>query len=301
VAALGVFFLIALASGSTYAGVRHALVVLPALAILGAVTVARAIQSKSKGLRAAAGVAAVLAVVAAIPAARPWEYYNELVGGPSNAWLYFNDEGIDLGQRRLELARYYHEHLAPAGEVPHFDYDFSKREMRRLGVHWVGENSEDETSQGESDYVTGTFFASAAYIAPSQYWDNAVFREATPTARFGNLLIYRGTFYVPYQRAYRLYFDAMEALYSPEPDEAKAERLLAESFALDPRAFFVGIELGNLLAKRGARDEAVSAYLIARENAPRGDEIVDMLSRQIELLKGEPLETVPPLRNPMLE
>jgi hypothetical protein len=36
--------------------------------------------------------------------------------------------------------------------------------------------------------------------------------------------------------------------------------MFQQSAGLDPNAFFVHIELGNLLLKRGAREQALQAY-----------------------------------------
>jgi hypothetical protein len=49
---------------------------------------------------------------------RPWEYFNELIGGAKNGYLYFSDEGVDGWQRSKELAAYYHQVLEPRAKYP---------------------------------------------------------------------------------------------------------------------------------------------------------------------------------------
>jgi hypothetical protein len=93
---------------SSYAGMRHALIVLPSLAVSGAAALSIAWQRRSRALFTGIAIATLLALVSAIPVLRPWEYYNELVGGKDNAWQYLADESMDSGQRTKELADYYH-------------------------------------------------------------------------------------------------------------------------------------------------------------------------------------------------
>lgn len=93
----------------------------------------------------------------------------------------------------------------------------------------------------------------------------------------------------------------MDILYSQNRDVATAERLLKESVALYPKAYPAAIELGNLMTERGARAKAIQAYEIARANVLPGDEMIVLLTRQLERLANEPPEKLAPLRNPWLE
>ena len=298
---LGALFLIALGSGKAYGGIRHALPLVPLMALFGGAALSKAIETKSRALRGIAALAVVAALVSAIPVMRPWEYYNELIGGGANAYHYFNDEGVDLAQRRLELVRYYNEVLKPSGERPYISYNVNRQEMQRREVHWMGENPRDFDALEASDTVTATFLVGAAHLAPAAFWDKAALRKTQPTARFGNLFVFRGTFPAGWVKGPKLFYRALELLYGPQPDEAKAENLLVESMASDPTAFFVALELGNLRAKHGQRKEAVQAYEVARTYAPPGNKIIELVTRQIERISEEPPESVPPLRNPFFE
>ncbi len=295
-----VLFLVVLGSSSSaYAGIRHALPAVPAAALCAGIAVARAVAGQSRLFQAAAAVTIVAALASALPVIRPWEYYNELVGGPANAYRWFNDEGVDMGQRSGEVLRYYHEHLAPRGETPYLLYSMMREEAEGGGLraHWW---EFPEEIGDDSDDLSGTFLVTAADLAPSPWFDLAAFREAEPVDRFGNLFIYQGTFHIPWFRAARL---ATEGLYAKlvDNDLERAERALAEAVELYPQGFGMAIELGNLLARRGARDEALRAFQIALEHAPPGEPIVDELRRHLERIAEEPPESVPPLRNPWAE
>jgi hypothetical protein len=292
-----VFLLFLARSNAGYAGVRHALTVFPALAILGALAIKTALEENSRLMRSLAVIAMIAALASALPVVRPWEYYNELVGGAQNAWRYFNDEGLDLGQRTTELARYYDEHIRMTGETPYDEYGMSKEERERRQMRLISAENVDLNS----DVMSGTVFLNATWLAPRRVYDYAVFRETQPVARFGNLLVFRGSFRLPWLKASNRLWRAMDLLYSQTPDAATAERLLRESVELYPQAYGAAIELGNRLAKRGARDEAIRAYQIAQTHAPQGDEIIALLERQIERITKEPPEAAPSLRNPWLE
>lgn len=301
---LAILFLLALIKGASYAGIRHALPVVPLLALLGSLAIYQAIKHKSYLLRGVVVVALIVALLSAIPVLRPWEYYNETVGGTANAYRYFNDEGIDLSLRTKELVNYYNQNLKPNGEVPFVIYFSPKTEWRRRGLDWVGKEPERDDQKNFNDQLTGTFILGAFELAPSLWWDfGKHFREVKPAARFGNLFVFQGTF--PASRAAQAYALSQRAvygkIYTTEPDIEGGIKLLSQSVELDPSAFFVALELGNQYLKVGNREEALKAYHIAKENAPTTDEISQLLARQIERVEVEPLEQIQPLRNPGLE
>ena len=70
---------------------------------------------------------------------------------------------------------------------------------------------------------------------------------------------------------------------------------------MDPRAFFVNIELGNVCLKRGSREDALCAYNAALEHAPYDRDLRQSIQKQIQRVLAEPLNRVPPLRNPNAE
>lgn len=61
---------------------------------------------------------------------------------------------------------------------------------------------------------------------------------------------------------------------------------------LDPTAYFVHIQLGNLYLKRGSRDQCVQAYSEALKFAPHEPKIRSALQNQIQRASREPLAAI---------
>jgi tetratricopeptide (TPR) repeat protein len=296
-------FLLVLAGGSTYGGIRHALPVVVLLSIFGGVAAKMAFVSKSKLLKAAVATALAAAAASALPVLRPWEYYNEIIGGAKNGYLYFSDEGIDVGQRGEELATYYHRNLEPAGEVPLYAYGngTNESELNARHVDWLGRDPRRDKIRLSSPVFSGALLINSKFLTKQPFWDNQPLRDTAPSARFGNLLIFRGTCACGSILAPGFYFDAESKIHAEKPDFQEAEQLLTKSIALDPSAFFADIELGNLLLKRGAREDASHAYSEALQHAPNDAFLRRSIEEQIKRVSFEPLDRVPELRNPFLE
>lgn len=309
----GLFWL-ALATGSTYGGVRHALSMLPLFALLGALAVTTAWTSEPAWIRVPwfgipwFGIPITLAGVAglamAAPVERPWEYFNELAGGSANSYRYFSDEGVDLCQRSGELIQYYKKHLEPTGEVPFIWYGVRRAEKEHYKLHWVGEFPDKDSARYQSVYLTGTFFIPTTYLAPNLYDKEdqlAVFRRAKPVARLGNLLVYRGRFYLPHDRAYWLMGRGYRALYGPgKIDSTAAVRYLAAGVALYPNAFAVHWDLGNLYVRYNDRQKAIRSFELARTYCLE-ETLKPILTAHINRVRSSDLRRMPTLRNPQTE
>lgn len=294
-------FLLVLASGSTYGGIRHALPVVVLLAIPGGIAVQAALSSHSKWLKAGVVASVVAAAVSALPVMRPWEYFNEIVGGTKNAHLYFSDEGVDLWQRGKELAAYYHQVLEPAGELPLLAYGIFEPEEKARHLDWLGRDKERDEARLSSRVFSGTILINARFLGEKPFWDLPNLRHAVASARFGNLLVFRGTFDCGGIFALNLYFDAVSKIYAEKPDLQAAERLLRQSVRMDPSEFFADIELGNLCLKRGSREDALQAYSDALQHTPSDSELRRSIEEQIKRVSSEPLGQVPELRDPFME
>jgi len=70
---------------------------------------------------------------------------------------------------------------------------------------------------------------------------------------------------------------------------------------LDPLAYFVYIDLGNLLLRRGARDQALQTYAQALKYAPNDPLIQKPIREHIEKLSHSAEGKIPPLRDPAIE
>jgi len=297
---LSLLFWIFFAKGSSYGGIRHALSAIPLIALLASLAVYKAVESKSYLLRGAVVVALIAASISAIPVMRPWEYYNEIVG-TANGYRYFNDEGVDLGLRSKELVEYYNQNIKPTGEIPYVAYFGSFTELKKRGLDYLGKDRERDREKLNSEFITGTVILGATELAPILWWDKKTFREAIPIARFGNVFVFRGTFKLSELRVSALYWSAISRIYTDKPETEEAIRRLSKSVEIDPRAFFAALELGNQYLKIGNREESLRAYRIAKENVPPSDETGELLKRQIERVETEPLEQIPPVRNPGIE
>lgn len=109
-------------SGADYAGVRHALTVYFVMAILAGFAVRYLLRLSTRTISVVALGLFLTACFPALAVERPWEYHNILVGGTGQAYRYFRNDGIDLGQRDKEIADYCHRKLEPTGEVPYLIY-----------------------------------------------------------------------------------------------------------------------------------------------------------------------------------
>jgi len=179
-------FLCVLMSGATYGGVRHALPAIVLLSVIVALCVSEAWDSR--GVQVVAVLAFAFAAASALPVARPWEYFNELIGGTQKGYLYFNDEGVDLGQRGQELAAYYHKVLEPANDRPFIMYLISQSELQARHLDFQGGRPAPNGS------FSGTLITDARWISKQPFWDNTFLRNTKPSTRFGNLLVYIGDF-----------------------------------------------------------------------------------------------------------
>jgi hypothetical protein len=160
---------------------------------------------------------------------------------------------------------------------------------------------EDHAEQDKSDVISGTIILGANVVSAGKDVGLDVFRNVEPAQRYGNLLIFRGKFHLPKQRTWRLYLRGITAVYSPGADLQKAERLFEESLQWNTEFYPSAIELGNLRAGRGARDEAIEAFQLAKAHAPEREVIGAQATEEIELLRTQNPRYVKPMRDPILE
>lgn len=294
-------FLLVLAAGSTYAGIRHALPVVVLLSIFAGLFAERALTSSTRSWRFVAVMAYVLASVSALPVLRPWEYFNEIIGGPKNAYKYFSNEGVDLGQRTKEMVEYYQHYLKPKGEMAGVIYYTPEEELKGRDVEYLGRDMKRDIERLSAPERSGTIFVTPPLVLPSPWWDCQALREATPVTRFGNLFVLKGRFHVPGLAASAVYWEGSKKLYAEKPDYTAAEELFRTSAELDPSAYFVYIDLGNLLLRRDARDQALKAYAQALKYAPNDELIQKPIREHIERINRSAEEKISPLRNPAME
>jgi len=265
----------------------------------------QALERNSKALSVTVYIALAAAAFSALPVIRPWEYFNEIIGGTKNGYRYFSDEGVDLWQRDAEMAAYYHRVLEPAGEIPLDFYDATAgaddTELKARGADWLGRDPQRDEARLNASTFSGTVLINARFLGKKPYWDLPCHRDTAPAARFGNLMVFRGRFECGGLLAPYPYFAALSKIYSDAPDLESAERLLQRSVTLDPSAFFVYIDLGNLCLKRGSRECTLGAYEAALRHADANPQLNVLIQEQIKRVSSEPLDRIPELRDPFLE
>jgi tetratricopeptide (TPR) repeat protein len=297
-------FLGFLIRGSSYAGVRHALPLIPFAGVFAAFAIYYALKSSSLIAKGAVALLLVAAIVSAVPQMRPWEYFNELAGGAEHGYLYFNDEGVDLSQRVGEAARFYHDELEPNGDVPFFSYFSNSNDRKARGMDYVGRDPDRDDRRFEGENVTGTFMIGANELGEGQWWDvGKPFRGTPPVKRFGNIFVFQGTFDRPNSMRSRsiFYRTIYSKIYTDRPDPKAAIDGIERSIALDPSCFFAHLELGNQYLKVGDKQNALRAYRNSLERAPRSDSIYDLIAEQVNKLESGPDGAVDLLRNPGIE
>lgn len=296
---LSLLFFAALAgSDAGYAGVRHALPVFPAVALLAGAGLLFGLESRNVFVRAGVGIAFLAALVPSITAPHPWEYANLMAGGTSHAYRLFNDEGVDIGQRSSDLIRLCRERLRATGETPYIDYPLSTAEARAAGIRARPWAADPGDVQGRR---SGIFLVAANRVSPAPWYDLTAFRESEPSERFGNLLVFRGSFSIPWLNARHWCAEGMTLVYGESPDLVRAEELFRRASESYPQAYVASLELGNLVARRGEREAAIRAYERARDFLPAASPLRRALEDQILHLRKFSPESVAPLRNPWLE
>ena len=301
VLAISILFLLVLSTGATYGGIRHALPVVVLLAVLAGVGVEMALSSKAWQLKILVSLAFLAAAMSALPQMRPWEYFNEFVGGTSNAYKSFSDEGVNLGQRSKDLAEYYNRELKRNGLRPVCLYWVWDEEKAARGIDCFGSDDKRDAALVELPERSGTIFAGPSDLIRRSYWDAAALREAKPAMRVGNLFIFQGTFFLPGEAASDFYWRGINSIYDGRSDDDEAEKAFRRSVEIDPTAYFAHIELGNIYLKRGSREECIHSYSEALKYAPQESAIRAALQNQIQLVSREALAGVSPVRDPHLE
>ena len=308
VAAVTIAHLAALMSSqATYAGVRHAMPLVVALAILGGAAVAWAWQSRSRPWLALAAASWLIALGMTAREPRLWEYHNELAGGSDRGWDQFGNEGVDLGQRFHEMNAYYQSVIKPTGEPVFYDYGFNRPQSLRAGVPLRRrvESLRDDNVEG---IYEGWFLIATQMNKPwtSAGWDPAVgLRGLKRVARFGMVEVWKGRQQLPLARADSMAGRLYDHIYKRgggnwELVAARADEVMQAM----PGHVGIGVELGNARLRLGDRAGAAKAYqaLLDQTQRPLDALTRSSLEAQVALLESTPADQPVPLaRNPWLE
>jgi tetratricopeptide (TPR) repeat protein len=295
-AAMLIFFMAFISkNGVFYAGLRHWLFSVPLLAIPAAVCVVLCTQASRGWIRAIPIAALLLIAIPTLPQRRIWEYHNVLAGGSYNAWKYFDNESVDLGQRSDELLAFDKAHIAPADPLYHY---WTEREQMRANNVRDWEPAPDQVAGG---YLSGWFIFQSDSMPALNWRHIEVFRDITPTARFGNAFLYHGRFYLPYMAGGILNHQGLRLLQEKGGDKVKAEQYLKRGVQLDPEATSAFIELGNFALLRKDKPEAIRLYNAAIKAEIRSEGVRQAIRDHIAQVESHPVGEIPPMRRPNLE
>jgi len=298
--------LLALAGSlGTYAGVRHAMPIIIALAIVAGAASARATATRSRSWAAAFAALWLTALAMTAREPRLWEYHNELAGGSENAWRMFSNEGLDLGQRFGEFESYHRKVIKPSGR-PYFAMTWMllEEQARASNAMYQRFASGIDDANPEARFDGYFLIDSSQFLPrPSRNWDPAILSPLREVARFGNYRVLEGQITAPRFRAWSLSSQISSYIYrTPNPDWAKVALRLDEVIKVMPWSVGSAIELGNAQLRLEHRNEAIAAFALAFSNLKADDltrgEVETALAR---LRAGEPLNQIRPVRNPMLE
>jgi tetratricopeptide (TPR) repeat protein len=307
VAACGFHMVALVGSDGIWGGVRHALPVLVGAAMLAGGVTAWAWRRRSRV--AVAGVALLYLAAAAMTLREPrlWEYHNELVGGTENAYRYFGNEGLDIGQRFHEIRDLHDQHIVLSEEPLFVNYWVGEQQIRASGMRYrrMVESLQDTNVEGR---YTGWFVYPMPDTLPWPQWDwdpEVVFKDMRLVARYGYVGVWRGTLVQPQSRAGSLQGKVMDYIYKEDGHDwvLVAERL-EEVVAQLPQMAGAGVELGNAYVRLGRRDEAIRAYqrLLDQDKVPVEAKIATQLREQIRRVgEAADVASLEPLRNPWLE
>lgn len=296
-----------MSSQGTYAGIRHALPLVFALALLAGGAVAQAWQARSRLLIAATSLSLLLSLAMTAREPRLWEYFNELAGGTSHAWDQFGNEGIDLGQRFHELNAFYLSTIESSGLPVYYDYPVIRRQAGSVGIPITRrvESLDDENVKGIYDgwFVKGMW---ANMPWPSADYDpKEALRGLRTAARFGQMQVWRGRQERPESRAHSMFSQVMEHIYKRGgSDWPLVEKRCAEIVALLPWHVGAAIELGNARLRLGNAAGARRAYQAVLDHKQLEVEARTRVQIQAQIAhidSGTPALQIEPLRNPWLE
>jgi len=169
-------------------------------------------------------------------------------------------------------------------------------EYRHLKVRALDDPESDDLPPTT---ISGTLLTLASAAAPAIWSDYKALRDAQPVDRIGNILVYRGTFYLPNARADALFDRADKLLGDPKPSFPEIEDLLREGLVLRPNDYSAWMLLGNLHLLRGERELAVAAYQKARDAVPPSP-VRELFEEQIRLVSTQ-ANFFTPMRDPSIE
>lgn len=275
-AVMFVFFMTFIATnGVYYAGLRHWLFAVPLMSLFAACAALYFVSARAACVVMMPVIALWCIAIPGLSQPRAWEYHNLIAGGTYNAWKYFDNESVDLGQRSDEIAAFYQTHIQP--ETPLYGY-WTMREQRIAEGIPEWNPTPEEVNDG---YMSGWFIFTAPNM-PMENWRHIeVFRTLTPTARIGNAALFHGRFYLPYGCGGILIGQAMRELDKLNGDRKKAELYLRRGVALNDEATDAFVELSNFSLEHNDKTERLQMLRAALKAEIESEQVRQMIREKI--------------------
>lgn len=299
----GFHLLTLMTSRGMYGGIRHALPVICALAVLAGAASNQAWERRSWPLLVAVVIPYTAAFAMTICEPRLWEYFNELAGGSEGGFRYFKSESVDLGQRFPEIKAYYERVIAPSGLPLYQGYLVMDAQVKAAGVKLEPfvTGMEDTNVEGIHD----GYFLNGMRATTRSPWNDPkeTLQGLVLVARFGYAGIWRGHMEGPRKRASAMLDTVQHYLeFEKHPDWALVARRLEEVVRYDVTAA-PHIYLGNAYLHLGQQEAALRAYRRTLEgplevNKPIRKALEDQIAR---IEAATDVATIAPLPDPAEE
>ena len=302
------FHMVALVgSDGIWGGVRHALPMISAAAVLAGGVLSWAWQRRQWPALSATTALYIAAVAMTVREPRLWEYHNELVGGTTNAYRYFRHEGVDLGQRFHELHAFHDRYIASGNEPLYLDYWAGEQQLRAAGLKFRRpvESLQDTNVHG---HYAGWFIYPMTSTLPWPQWDwdpKVVFKDMRMVARFGYVGVWHGQLKRPQTRAGSMADKVTDYIYKEGGNDWRLVAARLEEVVVHlPAKVDAAVELGNAYLRLGEGEKAIQVYqrLLDQDKVPVEPKLAAQLRAKIdEVRSARHLATVQPLRNPWME
>lgn len=294
-------------SQGTYGGIRHALPLVVALAILAGAAVASAWQRRARFAGVAMAVLFLAAFGMTLREPRLWEYHNELAGGTANAYTQFGNEGLDLGQRFPEMRAFHDRVIVPEQSTLFVDYWFGEKQAIAAKMRYRRRilGMEDDNVAGVYE---GYFMLDIGRTLPEPDWGwdpDTIYKDTKVVTRLGHVQVRKGRVEDPMGRAGSMYYAVVEYLYRKSgKDDVLITRRLEEVVKVIPAHVGAAVELANAYQRLGDGPSAVRALrrLLDHEKVPVEALVRTQVEAQLAKLESssDPA-SLEPLRNPWME
>ena len=286
VAGYVVAHLFTLAHGRTsYGGIRHALPVVSALGLFaGALSLIRIKNIPNPNILLALLLFGST-VILTFGEKRIWNYYNEIVGGTDNAYKYFYDEGLYLGQRFYETKAFFDQPGIDKSEPIRTWTWFMEEELKAAKLNYqTGVSSiHDNNIEGIQE---GYFLQEISNFLHWPNWDPAIIEGLDKLKRIGNVYICHGQIKNPKAWASSMNVEITKYLRTEtKPDWNLVVKKLEQTTSIIDWNTSPYVLLGNAFLRTNKKENALNAYRKARSNLEKGDPFEVNLSDHINKLE----------------